>query len=537
MKAVRVNFLLAFFAVATAIILLPKPAHADPHAVFYTATGQRQLFFNLLASLNQADYVEPAEGENSRESLAKLYNSELNAESLGLASGDDPSLTLDALLSSTQTDLSAVVTRPITLDGEDQFASYLAYQQALEVARRAALKQWSEMALCEVLGRPNCDLDKDELSEKSYGFDTEPIGTANKSFENGSWIALLAGTKLGDDKAKEIAKNYNENKGFEPGTATSNEFSQLRQNNKDNAEALEEINQDALRSLAASLPLTKNPYENIGLVKEDGKTKIALDTTDEVYDDLFNQAFANKLYSQLATDETNQIAAETVKLNQKATQNEDGTRAATRLVSKLVPYKDDEELCGGENLGAFGAAATAFNIPSLCLLDNLFNIIENSTTELVVIPEVHTDARQALLNSATAAQIQAPVYAPLEIQEQPIHPGQKPLIREDIQFVEDVDGLGDVPGAVPVGAAEAAIVAGIADGEGEVAAAVDNIIQKGNLNLPAAIDASAYGPTFLELKTTDALFPGAITNELCQCGLESILNDFGSEVMGLVREL
>ena len=37
----------------------PAPALADPHAVFYTDAGQRQVFFNVLAALNQADYVEP----------------------------------------------------------------------------------------------------------------------------------------------------------------------------------------------------------------------------------------------------------------------------------------------------------------------------------------------------------------------------------------------------------------------------------------------------------------------------------------------
>ncbi len=36
----------------------PRVARADPHAVFYTAIGQQQLFYNVLAALDQADYVE-----------------------------------------------------------------------------------------------------------------------------------------------------------------------------------------------------------------------------------------------------------------------------------------------------------------------------------------------------------------------------------------------------------------------------------------------------------------------------------------------
>lgn len=38
---------------------LAPTAWADPHAVFYTDKGQEQVFYNVLAALNQADYVEP----------------------------------------------------------------------------------------------------------------------------------------------------------------------------------------------------------------------------------------------------------------------------------------------------------------------------------------------------------------------------------------------------------------------------------------------------------------------------------------------
>lgn len=39
-------------------VLFARPAFADPHAVFYTDRGQEQVFYNVLAALNQADYVE-----------------------------------------------------------------------------------------------------------------------------------------------------------------------------------------------------------------------------------------------------------------------------------------------------------------------------------------------------------------------------------------------------------------------------------------------------------------------------------------------
>jgi len=44
--------------VGTGMWILPRAAYADPHAVFYTDRAQEQLFYNFLAALNQADYVE-----------------------------------------------------------------------------------------------------------------------------------------------------------------------------------------------------------------------------------------------------------------------------------------------------------------------------------------------------------------------------------------------------------------------------------------------------------------------------------------------
>lgn len=48
--------------IVLAIFPLARPALADPHAMFYTDRAQEQLFYNVLAALNQADYVEPPYG-------------------------------------------------------------------------------------------------------------------------------------------------------------------------------------------------------------------------------------------------------------------------------------------------------------------------------------------------------------------------------------------------------------------------------------------------------------------------------------------
>ena len=78
------RFLPPVTAAAVLVILFglnTQTAFADPHAVFYTVSGQQQLFFNMLAALDQADYVEPAKptvglpsGE-SREKWSKVEES------------------------------------------------------------------------------------------------------------------------------------------------------------------------------------------------------------------------------------------------------------------------------------------------------------------------------------------------------------------------------------------------------------------------------------------------------------------------------
>jgi len=57
------------------LLVLPKFAFADPHAMFFTDRGQEQVFYNVLAALNQADYVEPPLNVNPYENP---YQSNIN---------------------------------------------------------------------------------------------------------------------------------------------------------------------------------------------------------------------------------------------------------------------------------------------------------------------------------------------------------------------------------------------------------------------------------------------------------------------------
>lgn len=55
----RTLFLLGVLLMLGALLLRPGEVLADPHATFFTDRAQEQLFYNVLAALNQADFVEP----------------------------------------------------------------------------------------------------------------------------------------------------------------------------------------------------------------------------------------------------------------------------------------------------------------------------------------------------------------------------------------------------------------------------------------------------------------------------------------------
>lgn len=65
--------LFAVLAITISFVLV-RPALADPHAMFYTDKGQEQVFYNFLAALNQADYVE-APPEIGSDGQVQLSNS------------------------------------------------------------------------------------------------------------------------------------------------------------------------------------------------------------------------------------------------------------------------------------------------------------------------------------------------------------------------------------------------------------------------------------------------------------------------------
>lgn len=184
-----------------------KPAHADPHAMFYTVSGQQQLFFNMLAALDQADYVETAtrgEGQPTNSSRKELVDNRAQA---GLSAEKN------TVLEATKTSLNNVLTRSITLEGQDLWTTYMRFQLALEAQRR---KDTASVLIffCErVLGLKDCQenqesprlaLARKQLShetralEEVFGADQEGIDVlySGTAADQAQRRAILNGTSL-----------------------------------------------------------------------------------------------------------------------------------------------------------------------------------------------------------------------------------------------------------------------------------------------------------------------------------------------------
>ena len=175
-------FRYAFRALFVALIffgitLFSPSAYADPHAVFYTDRAQEQLFYNTLAALNQADFVEPS--SNNQYSRATLLARRASAVArTSPQPGDRPfSPEQNPINTSTRTDLPAILTRGITLEGNDLWTAYLVNQFALETATRRNTSELARVYCQGGLGRVGCDtnLGSTESQQQSEAFANIPV--------------------------------------------------------------------------------------------------------------------------------------------------------------------------------------------------------------------------------------------------------------------------------------------------------------------------------------------------------------------------
>ncbi len=175
------KIILALFSLALTVIFATSvtPAHADPHAVFYTDRAQEQLFYNVLAALNQADYVEPGI-PGSPYSRAQLTNNrDLTAFNQSIVNGTPdkngqvnpvPYQSPNPVEAATHTNLPSVVTRNVTLEGNDLWTAYLYQQFARETDTRRQLSELARLYCEASLGRAGCSNQPGPAQEQSVAF-------------------------------------------------------------------------------------------------------------------------------------------------------------------------------------------------------------------------------------------------------------------------------------------------------------------------------------------------------------------------------
>lgn len=199
------NFSYAFpafvFAISFILFTLQTPsASADPHAVFYTDRAQEQLFYNTLAALNQADFVEPPtlqSGQFSRESLVNLRESTLPSplpgqQALPFSREQNPTL------NATRTELPGIVSRNITLEGNDLWTAYLFQQFALETDVRTSLSKLTRIICTDALGQTGCNNEPGPSQNQSTAFPTD-INEYAKTEDLSFASSLLSGTQTEND--------------------------------------------------------------------------------------------------------------------------------------------------------------------------------------------------------------------------------------------------------------------------------------------------------------------------------------------------
>lgn len=125
----EVVVLLLVLIAALGLLLFPRAAFADPHAVFYTDNGFKQVFYAVLAALNQADYVEPPTQPTPIPSPSPGYIDEFNYTKL------DPD----------EVRLPRIRVRAVTPDDGDVYYR----QQYAEVVRAARVRAELSALACK----------------------------------------------------------------------------------------------------------------------------------------------------------------------------------------------------------------------------------------------------------------------------------------------------------------------------------------------------------------------------------------------------
>ncbi len=359
-----------------------SPAYADPHAVFYTAVGQQQLFFNTLSALDQADYVEPATSGpgtppgTSREDLLK--------ERTQAGFGPEE----DKKVAATETKLSGILNRNITLEGQDLWTAYLTHQFALEVARRTATDEVLRVYCERGLGRPGCS-NKPEDQKRDEAFVVNPNTEINKPILQGN-AALDSGTEADQAIRQKIVANQ------APQEARPyNEFiAEAREHNKNDpakAQAIERL--AAAASNVGSNAVDPHVYDDLQ-IDEEGNVISTAETIDE---------FTNSLAS--LSDQPSAYLTTKINYQKRAQIAQDiTTDSGVKADTDITPKKGSSGAKG--NIGSIDEIITTPVRAKTALIDAGSDIIGQEATNLAyAVPKgENTPGKQELVNRPPAGQ-------------------------------------------------------------------------------------------------------------------------------------
>lgn len=211
-------------AVGLFLFFPSHPAYADPHAVFYTAIGQQQLFFNVLAALDQASFVETPAQRKALEVARAAAPGGQRAEDV-------------KVVTETRTDLSGVLTRNITLEGNDLWTAFQARQFGLENMARNNVNA-TNVVLCQLgLGRTGCSTSQgnaqDIIANQKKAFNVDPVGY-EKGALGGVTSILGSGTTADQQDRQEAITGDSNRKNPLP---FDSYLAQLYKNTKNNPDA------------------------------------------------------------------------------------------------------------------------------------------------------------------------------------------------------------------------------------------------------------------------------------------------------------
>lgn len=495
----RAALVVTMFILSVLLVHYTPTASADPHAVFYTTIGQQQLFFNVLAALDQADYVEPKQLRD------KLVSDRADASRLN-SRGQPPVTTEDPVVSATRSDLSATLTRPVTLEGDDQFTAWLAHQYGVEVARRAAVTDLVSRVFCQrALGREGCSNAPNEIAKRSYGFVPDSDQWGLDPVVNGAQAVLRSGTPEEKQRIEKLAKD---NSKYSLGATSNTDIETLLQKASNQPEKLQYLKNE-LKLAEQSFVIGRvdtTIYDDINFENGDvefTKGPAGSGAQQELSNEDFKAWFANTL-NKLIFRQTNYSAAalagyQTIKQRQEIAEAM-GEVADVRLLAQGERVCDSNGNCQTQLKGV----KPVIEVPAAAKVAQV-NALTNGLVTL-----------DSTITAATPDHITYPA-------------GRAQLLtRGSRQPVNADDQSGLAPNQV-LGAQTTN------SNEGTVAG--ETTYNPADYGPAPALGVSAVAPHREEELSLalEALFPGFASNVGCDCGLEETANDFGAPILNKIR--